>query len=142
MAVKRKEKKPELVKEKQNSENNVVEKVQVVVPVVEKRVYRWKKLGGGSLRFAGKIIKPNEIFISTKEDIPAAFLDLLECLDDVGFKAELSKEKVEKNTPPEVYELKSAGEDLWNVVNPYGKVVNPKPLSLDSAQELKKVLEA
>lgn len=43
---------------------------------------RWKKLGGGSLRYInGKIIKPNETFVAELKDIPPMFLKSLECLD-------------------------------------------------------------
>jgi|GEM_PF-1876561 len=33
----------------------------------------WRKIGGGSLRWRGQIIKPNQIFRAVEEDLPKAF---------------------------------------------------------------------
>lgn len=43
---------------------------------------RWRKMGGGSLRFIrGKIIKPNEEFLARPDEIPTAFLRYVAPLD-------------------------------------------------------------
>jgi hypothetical protein len=65
---------------------------------------RWRKLGGGSLRYInGRIIKPNEVFTAELKDIPVAFLKSLECLD----KDRLAEETVSEK------EMIEAGETLY-----------------------------
>jgi len=40
---------------------------------VDAKMCRWKKIGGGSLRWRGQIIKAGQIFYATEEELPKAF---------------------------------------------------------------------
>jgi len=99
---------------------------------------RWKKLGGGSLRLLidGKrrIIKPNEKFMATPDEVPQAFRDVVVPLDTIP------------GTPPTpvitmgvqtVYVAKPRGKSGdWDVVDPNGKVLNEKALKKEIAVKL------
>lgn len=108
---------------------------------------RWRKIGGGHLRFGGHIVKPNEVFWAAEEDLPKAFMDLFE---------PLSIEKVQ-NTPPkrtrtkadekpkqEVKEpefeiVKNEDGKTYNIVNAETKkVINENPLTKKEADKLLK----
>jgi hypothetical protein len=106
------------------------------------KVFRWKKLGGGSLRLPNKIIKPGEVFTSTKEALPVAFLDSLQCLDEVSMQEYEAKKALFVKQAEIIYSLKETEDGKWNVVNPEGKPINDQPLSKVSAEELLSALEA
>ena len=93
----------------------------------------WKKVGGGSLRLNGKIIKPGQVFSATPEQIPVAFKDLIMPLEQVRLKDEpvIVPAKL-------VYELKPRGKSksLFDVVDKNGKVLNEKALTKEVAQNL------
>jgi len=104
----------------------------LVIPVRKKLWYR--KLGGGSLRFQGRIIKPNERFQSYPEDIPEAFKDLLQCIDSpiVQKAAELPKKVYDVKEV--IFELLEKESGKWFVVNAASKkALNEVPLTYESA---------
>ncbi len=93
----------------------------------------WKKVGGGSLRLNGKIIKPGQQFRAHPNAIPAAFKDLIIPLESIP----------KKDEPPmivtkTVYEIKPRGKSksLFDVVDKNGKVLNEKALTKEVAQKL------
>jgi hypothetical protein len=93
----------------------------------------WKKIGGGSLRLGGKIIKPGQTFRATVAQIPKGSRDVVVPLEDVR----------EKEAPPlvvtkSVYSLQARGKnELWfDVVDGNGKVLNEKALRKDVAEKL------
>ena len=51
--------------------------------MTESKAIKWRKIGGGSLRWNGKIIKPNEIFRARPEEVPLSFRKYLVALEDV-----------------------------------------------------------
>jgi len=55
---------------------------------------RFRKMGGGSLRYNGKIIKPREVFEAYPDEIPSVFMDVIVPLDEL--KDEPFKPKVEQ----------------------------------------------
>lgn len=118
-----------------------MERTKRISDVVETRI-RWKKTGGGSFRFNGRIIKPGEIFLANVEDIPKAFRDQVIPLQNIEVK----------QTPPvvatkTVYEIQPRGKSksLFDVVSQVGKdekgepiykVLNEKVLSKEVAEKL------
>lgn len=68
-----------------------VEELEVVIAAGEKaadeieipvsKLVRYRKIGGGSLRIDGRIIKPNQTFSIDPDRIPKAFLSTLVCLE-------------------------------------------------------------
>jgi len=107
---------------------------------------RFKKIGGGSLRWNGKIIKPGQVFLADPNLIPRNFLDVLIQVDGESItnveqtprsKEELSKLKV-------LFTIKPRGNSkTWfDVVNSEGKVLNAKALKKEAAEQLKKDLES
>jgi hypothetical protein len=117
-----------------------------VVPVVaeqtlptDNRIW-WRKVGGGSLRIGKRIIKPNEKFQASPEDIKPAFRDLVVPLEDVP---EIAGNKVPTVIKSE-YKLQPRGKsNTWfDVVDKNGKVLNDKGMQKDKAEKLIKDLES
>ncbi len=50
-------------------------KAKTVLPVSE--LLKWRKVGGGSVRINGRIIKPNEVFLAMEDDLPHSFRDVI-----------------------------------------------------------------
>ncbi len=50
-------------------------KAKTVLPVSE--LLKWRKVGGGSVRINGQIIKPNEVFLAMEDDLPDTFRDVI-----------------------------------------------------------------
>jgi len=113
---------------------------------------RFKKLGGGTLRFQGKIIKPGQIFTAFPNEIPALFRKFVLSLDgDVNWKEKESKK--EQPAPPPIpgkkpeFILKPRGKStsLFDIVTQIGKddqgepifkVMNEKALKKEAAEKL------
>lgn len=118
----------------------------------------YKKIGGGSLRFTNRIIKPGQIFWSYPNTVPDAFKDTIEevaanykaiVIDAEGDaliaklaskKANVIKFKVAKAKDEEGVELKKGKKFLYNVVDSDNKVMNDEPLLKGKANELLIVL--
>lgn len=113
--------KPEIIAESENA----------------KKLIRWRKTGGGSLRLAGRIIKPGQSFTAYLDEIPKAFIQSLECLDK-----ELLKEQSEtKPVAREIqFTVRNYKGNLFDVVNKQGKPINLEKLSAQDAQNLCNVL--
>ena len=112
------------------------EALTIETPTVTKM--RWKKVGGGSLRLANRIIKPGQVFVAAPEDIPKAFRDLV-----VSVSGSFDFEKKEKEIPPVIgvkpiytLALKGASQFLYNVIDAQGKVLNEKGLKKEVAEKL------
>ncbi|MBU0973852.1 MAG: hypothetical protein KKC20_24655 [Proteobacteria bacterium] len=111
----------------------------------ETGVLKWRKEGGGSLRFGGRIIKPNEVFEARAEEIPNNFKDCIVCLSSKGEIFEI-EEAVEEIIPVQ-YSLQKneekkspTGAYLWDIVDEKGKVINETPMTKKEAEETIKVL--
>lgn len=117
--------KPEIIAEPELDPENV------------KKLIRWRKTGGGSLRLAGRIIKPGQSFTAYLDEIPKAFIQSLECLDK-----ELLKEQSEaKPVAREIqFTVRNYKGNLFDVVNKQGKPINLEKLSAQDAQNLCNVL--
>ena len=64
---------------------------------------RWKKIGGGSLRFLpNRIIKPGQIFEAYPEEIPKAFRDIVVPVDYRSDEVSVSSKSVPKVNKKEV----------------------------------------
>jgi hypothetical protein len=91
---------------------------------------RWKKLGGGSFRMGnGRIIKPNQVFEATPEEIPIGFRDVVVPVGPMP--PEPALEVVAGG-----YSIMSRGPGWYDVVDAQGKVVNEGALRQDAAQKL------
>ena len=101
-------------------------------------ILRWRKTGGGTFRMGnGKIIKPNQVFSATVEDIPEGFRHMIVpadgSVDEVDQPLEITQE---------IYAIRSASPGWYNVVDSQEKVINEKMLRQDAAKELVQSLTA
>jgi len=112
--------------------------------IMEEKKYRWKKLGGGSLRLKGQIIKPGQIFTASEKEIPPAFRNQVQSLDglpSVTNKVIPSIVAVKTTyimKPSEKGKIQPHGNSkTWfDVVDLDGKILNEKGLSKDDAANL------
>jgi hypothetical protein len=97
----------------------------------------FKKIGGGSLRLGGKIIKPGEIFSANPESIPKGFKDLIVPLEE-GPQEEEKKIRVNLDITKSAYKVVNRGKSaLWfDVVDANGKVINEKAMKKEQAEKL------
>ncbi len=104
------------------------------------KVIRWKKIGGGSLRFKGRIIKPGEVFKAAESEIPKSFRDVVIPQQDIpGTKKQPSVPQHKVVEP--VYTIKPRGKGGWyDVVDAKGKALNEKALKKEIAEKLVKDL--
>lgn len=120
--------------EEEVQEQPVKEEVQ---EVLQPEMLRWQKVGGGSLNWGNKIIKPGQVFEARLEDLPKAFMDTLVCLDPEALKNIKAGIVKETQTPESLYVMqKSKEKGMWDVVNEHGKAINETPLTNDLAKEL------
>jgi len=98
----------------------------------KKGMIEWKKLGGGSLRINGKIIKPNQKFWARPEDISETFRDVIRPLKDIPEKEE---EKITVAALEYSYK-KRATSNYYDVFDAGGKKVNEKALTRQKALDL------
>jgi len=124
---------------------------------MENNVFQFKKIGGGSLRLNGKIIKPNEVFTAKKEEIPASLRNVIiplgttwSNLDGDGFQGvnevkklpEEEKKEIEQAVPKYLVVPRGNSNSWFDVVNAQtGKPINEKALRKDVAEQLKHDLE-
>ena len=90
----------------------------------------WKKLGAGSFRMEnGRIIKPNQTFRASLEEIPAAFRDVVVPQEDLP---------EEKPLPvvSDTYEIRSRSGGWYDVYDQHGKKVNENAMRQSEAQAL------
>jgi hypothetical protein len=104
---------------------------------------QWKKIGGGSLRWRGQIIKPGQIFIASPEDIPEAFRGSLVSLGPVEDSGLTRTKGVAKgrseNVPAPRFTLRprDSDTDTYDIVNAEsGKPINEQGMSKDDAEKL------
>ncbi|HUU87154.1 MAG TPA: hypothetical protein VMX17_05300 [Candidatus Glassbacteria bacterium] len=110
--------------------------------------FRFRKIGGGSLRFKNRIIKPNQMFKAFPDDIPVAFRDTVISVDkNVVWKKvqeEKKQEKIqEKALPPlvdiakPIYTVQPHGKSLFlfDVFDGNGKLLNEKSLKKEVADQ-------
>jgi len=94
---------------------------------------RWKKVGGGGFHFNNRIIKPGQIFMARVDEIPKAFRDTCQPLDEI-------KEPVEVplNVVKHTYTVVPRGKSkiMFDVVNDQGKKLNEKVLTKEVAEKL------
>lgn len=108
----------------------------------------WKKVTRGSLYpFPGKRskrVKPNETIQATEAELSHVKEHFQLVKDGTGVhrvKA-IRPEEPEFISPVKgVYAVTPAGEGLYNIVSPGGKVMNEVGLSLEDAEDLKEELE-
>jgi len=97
---------------------------------------KWKKVGKGSHRFKGRIIKPGQTFMARPDEISETFRDVIHPLD------ELPEEVDSPSSVPSAYTLKArASGGYFDVIDGKGKVVNEKALRREAALKLIKTLE-
>ena len=110
--------------------------------VMEEGKVSFKKVGGGSLRLGGKIIKPGQVFTAYPHEIPKSFRDLvIPTGGAVSWKDQDKQTKVE--TPPPIkgktpeFTIQPHGKSsLWfDIVDGEGKVWNEKGLKKEVAEK-------
>ena len=98
---------------------------------------RWRKLGGGSFRLNNRVIKPNQVFRASPEDIPEAFRDVVVCLDDLP--ADELEHAIEQTAEAFSggYQIRARGVGGWcDIVDAQGKIVNEQALRREDAENL------
>ena len=110
--------------------------------VGSEKVISWKKVGGGSLRLKGQIIKPGQKFKATASEISPNFRDVVIPLEGIpGDVATPGKPAPVIKADPVEYKLKARGTGGWyDVVDINDKVLNEKALKKDIAEKLIKDL--
>jgi hypothetical protein len=125
----------------------------------EPKKYWFRKVGGGSfaiLHENGKkeIIKPNQKFQATMEQIPKAFKDVVLPLENIPSENKVVPQQPKSevklptySTTPHVHtEEEKAVEgfdetvELWDIVDMKGKVLNGVPLKKENAEQFVKDL--
>jgi len=106
---------------------------------------KWRKVGGGSLSFPNKIIKPGQIFSRYIEDIPVGFRKFLVPVDEAAVAALSSAPKGSLSVEPRIivpvlYTMKRRGS-RYEVLDEKGKVINEKLLTKDEAESMIKSLQ-
>jgi hypothetical protein len=125
------------IQEEETIKNVVEEKVEVSKVEVNP-IYKWKKLGGGALRFPNRIIKPGQVFTARESEIPSAFMRSLQRMD-VFVPDTTQPQKVEKQEVVPVnptYFLKHRNGSWYDIVDRQGKRLNEKALQKDAAEAL------
>ena len=98
---------------------------------------KYRKIGGGSLRLGGRIIKSGQTFKAYPSDIPEAFNDTIIPLEKVP-----EEEKVEVKAVKSEYTAKKRENSNWyDVFDSKGKQINEKALKKTQADDLVKDLE-
>ena len=100
-------------------------------------IITWRKLGGGSLRLGGKIIKPGQEFRATEAEIPTIFRSMCLPLSEIPAKA---PEEALKVTSSQFKKVPRGNTTKFNVVGKNDKVINEKPLTEKEADDFLKVL--
>lgn len=111
--------------------------------VLEQKI-RWKNIGGGSFWMGKHIMKPGQVFLAAPSEIPAAFRDVLKPVDEIptpGKVPFIIKGKVATFEKKLRQDKGKANEDLFDVVNEKGKVLNGKGLTETVADEFLKDLQ-
>ena len=108
-------------------------------------VKTYKKLGGGTFRLVnGQIIKPNEIFKTTPDQVPLAFKDLLieikpeivpEEEEETVIVPEEEEEETEVSDKPAFY-IKDEGNYWFNIYSKAGKLITDTKLRKAAAEKL------
>ncbi len=118
----------------QAEEPQAPEKPKAAPKVSSDRRIKWRNRGGTFRMGSGKIIKPNQTFMATPEEVPMAFRDFL--------KPEEPLPTADDDSSPAApiadagYRLKKLAGDQYNILDGRGKVVNEKPLSKSEAQDV------
>jgi len=96
---------------------------------------RWKKVGGGSLRILGMIIKPNQVFTAKLDDIPEGFRNVVVCLDKEEMKKQITAGKIIFANKEDLYGIEEVGKTgLYNIINTKTrKPLTKKPQSKSEA---------
>jgi hypothetical protein len=128
------------IREKKDEVELEVDNTNVTADVIP--VYKWKKIGGGSLRMPNRIIKPNQTFEATESEIPRSFMKSLVNLGVAGERVAkfvpLEEEKLLERT--QSYTLHYRGNNWYDIVDRQGKALNEKALRKEDAEHLLKSL--
>jgi hypothetical protein len=92
----------------------------------------YKKVGGGSLRWNKRLIKPGQIIRLNPDEVPHTFRDVLIPLEQIREKvvAPIVYTKSEYKLTPH-----GKSKSLYDVVDSQGKVLNDKSLTKAVAEE-------
>lgn len=113
-------------------DEEIPEPIKPIEPVISKdRMVYLQKIGGGSLRLPGKIVKPNEKFWWPADQIPVAFKDLLKVLDESE-----SVKTAKKAAQPLYKVLPTDVTDVFAVVNTKTKKVLADDLTQEEADKM------
>jgi hypothetical protein len=99
----------------------------------------FQKVGGGSLRLPGRIIKPNEKFLAFDHEIPKGAWNVIVRLSGTPTSPVPEEVPIEVKKP--TYKLEHRGGGRYNIVDSEGKVVNENSLNKEEAQEQLDALE-
>jgi len=99
---------------------------------------KYRKIGGGSFRLYGKIIKPNQVFSAYPEDIPEAFSDVVKCLDDEEVQRLVLSSDRQYHVKEALYEIHEQAAGRFYVINgSTRKPLHTNPTSKEEAIKLR-----
>lgn len=105
----------------------------------EEPTLSWRKIGGGTLTLKdGTEVKPNGIFKAKASDIPAAFMDTIQRVDN---PTPSTQQPTTVETGDEATFSKVEVEGGWDVLDTAGAKQNEEPLTEEEADELIASLE-
>lgn len=95
---------------------------------------KWKKLGGGSLHLPKRLIPPGAVFTARASEIPKAFRDVCQPLEELPSIPEAPVVKPVKS----VYQVVPRGKSksMYDVIGPNGKRMNDIALTKATAERL------
>lgn len=97
----------------------------------------WKKIGSGSFRLHGKIIKPGQTFKAREEEIPQAFRDVVIPTDPIQVAKGKEEEFIKNHRKITFKKVESERPGRFDVINEVnGKKMNDNPLKEDKADAL------
>jgi len=97
---------------------------------------RYKKVGGGSFRFDGKIIKQGEIFKADPLRIPRAFRDVVIPLDNEVLQSAKAEKPVVVTKSVYTLKARSEGGVWYDIIDGAGKTLNEKALRKEAGEKL------
>ena len=101
-----------------------------------RKLIRFRKIGGGSLRLGNRIIKQNQVFSAYQDEISKAFWDCIIPLNPKEIEEDTEAIDTQKEETDPLYFVKKKGGAWYDIVSREGKVINEKSLHKKEAEQM------